>query len=219
MSKFVEEMKRVTWGGLWLLTFSSVAVATGGAVSMFMYRDAAQKWEARYYHAAGQVEALRAQLQERLQEAVPAEQSARQEIVISVADTEFAPKTLARQNRNWLNVRQPANGDKFVGSIGVDEANHIIFSHPVYSIRAGAMILKNYEKRHGINTLTGIVTRFAEGNRKEYAQFLSKRLGLAPDEPFSIRKRLPELVLAMINFETGERLGAEYISILDAFKE
>lgn len=213
MSKFVEEMKRVTWGGLWLLTFSSVAVATGGAVSMFMYRDAAQKWEARYYHAAGQVEALRAQLQERMQEAVPAEQSARQEIVISVVGSEFSKRTKALQNRNFLNLKTPGN-DKWLGQIGEDEEKHAIFSDAAYSIRAGYILISNYEKKYGLNTVRGIVCRFAEGNQKSYINFVCKRLGIGPDEAFNVKERLPELLKAMVQFETGEKLGREHLELL-----
>lgn len=213
-SSILNEAKKVTWCGLWTMTLTSVAVAAGGAACMFMWRDAAQTWEARYYQAAGQLEALKAQL-EQMQDSTPV---VRQELVISVKDSEFAPKTLALKNRNYLNLKTPSNGDRWKGQIGEDPFGHAIFESPAWSIRAGAITLRTYERKHGIKTVTDLVHRFAEGNREPYIKHLCKALGVKPDQKISLTKRLPELLKAMVYFETGQKLGREHLELVAALR-
>lgn len=136
-------------------------------------------------------------------------------MIFTVGAHEFAPKTLARQNRNLLNIRY-FGGDKFKGAIGVDKHNHVIFSHPAYSVRAGAMILKNYEERHGIRTVEDMIKRFAEGNQEQYIAFVCKHLGVEPRQKISLKKNLHKLLPIMIKFETGESVGVEYTEIINA---
>ncbi len=196
-----------TWALLWALFISAMIVAGCGLAVSYKALSRAEFYAAQCTLLMTENERLKERL-----EKPPV--TTEHKLVISVADSEFAPKTLARANRNLLNIKTLSNGDKFVGQIGSDKFDHAIFSHPAYSVRAGAMILKNYELRHGINTLRGIVNRFCTGNNKQYTAFLSKRLGIGPDEKFSIREKLPELIPAMIYFETGEEVGAEYTSLI-----
>ena len=112
--------------------------------------------------------------------------------------------TLSVQNRNPLNVK--AGNNNWVGQIGVDRFGHAQFASWEYGVRAGAFVLKNYAKKHNVDTVRGIVERFAESNREEYIAFLCKRLGVKHDEKFSIIKRMPELLRAMAYFESGEKL-------------
>ncbi len=142
----------------------------------------------------------------------------RQELVITVAGSEYAPKTLALKNRNYLNIKQLQNGDHWEGSIGVDKFGHVIFESPAWSIRAGAITLRTYERKHGIKTVKQLVHRFAEGNRESYIQHLCKALGVKPDEKISITKRLPELLKAMVYFETGQKLGREHLALVAALR-
>ena len=136
-------------------------------------------------------------------------------MVFTVGAHEFAPKTLARANRNLLNIRY-FGGEKFKGAIGVDKFNHVIFSHPAYSVRAGAMILKNYEERHGIRTVEDMIKRFAEGNQEQYVAFVCKHLGVKPRQKISLKKNLHKILPIMIKFETGESVGVEYTEIIKA---
>ena len=64
------------------------------------------------------------------------------------------------QNNNWLNIRyNPANN--WLGQTGASEDGFVQFKTPLYSLRASDRILKNYKTKHGINTLQGIVPRWA----------------------------------------------------------
>ena len=64
-------------------------------------------------------------------------------------------------------------------------------------------MLINYYLRHGLDTLNGVVGRFCTGNREQYVAYLSRRLGLRPNESFDVLARLPELLQAMARFESG----------------
>lgn len=118
--------------------------------------------------------------------------------------------TLSCQNNNPLNIKVDVNGKKWKGQVGVDKHKHIIFKNLHYGLRAGAITLLNYEKRHGINTLEGIIKRFCGGNR-QYVRFLSRHLKLKPDEKFSIAERLEELLYYMSKYESGKFVNRDFI--------
>lgn len=142
----------------------------------------------------------------------------RQELVISVAGSEFGPKTLAQANRNFCNIKTLASGERWVGQIGSDRHGHAIFKHPAYSIRACALVLKAYERRHGIKTVKALVERFAEGNREPYIKHLCKVLGVGPEEKISLMEHLPELLRGIVKFETGLAIGEEHLSLVAALR-
>lgn len=142
----------------------------------------------------------------------------KQELIISVAGSEFAPRTLALKNRNYLNLKTLSNGDRWKGQIGEDSFGHAIFESPAWSIRAGAITLRTYERKHGIKTVEDLVRRFAEGNQEPYIKHLCKALGVKPDQKISLTKRLPELLKAMVYFETGQKLGREHLELVAALR-
>lgn len=114
--------------------------------------------------------------------------------------------TLSVQNKNPLNVKALSGSDMWVGQIGKDVHGHAIFSTWEHGMRAGAIVLKNYHKKHGIETVEGIVRRFAEGNQADYIRFLCERLHVKPDEKIDIIRRMAEILRAMARFESGENL-------------
>lgn len=118
-----------------------------------------------------------------------------------------APKeelSLAFLNRNPLNVKAVEGG--WEGQVGVDEQGHAIFKSWEHGMRAASIVLKNYAKRHKIDTISDVIDRFAEGNRKEYKAFVSKRLGVKADEKINLINKMPELLRAMARFESGTEL-------------
>lgn len=192
------------------LTVASMVVAGGGLAVSLKAVHTAGEMEGRCALLLRQNSELRIQLSELTREQTT------QRFVFSVTGSEFSPKTLARANRNLLNIRQLDGGQKWEGQIGVDKFGHVIFSHPSYSVRAGAIVLRSYEKKHGINTIRGLIERFCEGNRDEYVAFLCKYLGVKPDQKISLTGKMHKLLPAMIRFETGESIGLEYTKIIDA---
>lgn len=120
---------------------------------------------------------------------------------------EHVNDTLAYKNKNPLNVK--CKGFTWKGQIDTDQSGHAIFSSWEYGVRAASYVLKNYSKRHKLDTIEGIVKRFAKGNNKEYINFLCKRLNLKKDEKFNVVNRMSELLRAMSRFESGQELPEE----------
>lgn len=191
------------------VTIGGIAVGLYGLATSIMARTTLELQIAENTRLVEENSTLRMQLVEMQ----PVEKTV--EMSFTVGSHEFAPKTLARANRNLLNIRY-FGGEKFKGFIGVDKDRHIIFAHPAYSVRAGAMILKNYEERHGIRTVEDMIKRFAEGNQEQYIAFVCKHLGVKPKQKISLKKNLHKLLPIMIKFETGESVGVEYTEIIKA---
>lgn len=121
-----------------------------------------------------------------------------------------AEGTLSCKNNNPLNIKRDVSGKQWKGQIGVDRHGHIVFKNLHYGLRAAAITLLNYEKRHGINTIEGIVKRFCGGNRG-YVTFLCRHLQLAQNEKFSIASRLNELLYYMSKYESGKYVNKDFI--------
>lgn len=127
-------------------------------------------------------------------------------------DMVYSPQTLAKhgslavQNKNPFNVKGLNNGDKWLGQCGSDKQGHAKFESWEHGVRAAALTLVSYEKKYGIRTIRGIVTRFSQSNHEAYCSLLSKALGIGADEQFSIHKRMPDLLRAMCRMECGIEL-------------
>ena len=138
-----------------------------------------------------------------------------EELVISVKDVK---ETKSIQNRNPGNVKTLGKKNEWKGAIGVDDQGHVIFKNMAWGLRAMALTLLAYETKHGINTVEALIKRFCTSNHKAYIAHINKALRLKPGQKFSIRKRLPELMTAMIRFESGYELPAQYKDILSLIR-
>lgn len=145
--------------------------------------------------------ALTTQLKTRQMEINALEELRTEEMRIMSADTNSRVNTLAVQNNNPLNIKTVKTAWK--GQIGTDRHGHAVFDTPEHGIRAAANVLINYYLRHGLDTINGVVGRFCTGNQQQYVAYLSRRLGIRPDETFDVLDRLPELLQAMARFESG----------------
>ena len=122
--------------------------------------------------------------------------------------------TLARANNNPCNVKQLSGGRKWRGEIGADKHGHVRFSSIHYGLRAAAFTLHSYESKHKIKTIKGLIERFCGGNR-DYVRFLSRRMGLKPDEEFSLTARMADLLRFMSIYESGAEVSPELIATMD----
>lgn len=153
-------------------------------------------------------------LQAKIEEANGRRSITRNELYVTVRSDEYAKKSLARQNRNFCNVKSLQNGDVWKGQIGTDRFGHAIFSDAAYGFRAAAITIRSYEKKHGLKTLEELVGRYCQSSRKEYAAFLGKALKIAVDKPFSYSSRMHELIVAMARWESGESVSLDKIASL-----
>lgn len=193
------------------VTIGGIAVGIYGLATSIMARTTLKLQIAENTRLVEENSALRMRL-------AKMQPTTKQELIISVAGSEYAPRTLALKNRNYLNLKTLSNGDRWKGQIGEDPFGHAIFESPAWSIRAGAITLRTYERKHGIKTVTDLVHRFAEGNRPAYIKHLCRELGVKPDQKISLTKRLPELLKAMVYFETGQELGREHLELVAALR-
>lgn len=87
----------------------------------------------------------------------------------------------------------------------------ITFDNYDYGIRAQLMTLKNYYKKHGLNTLNKITARYAPlghgGNDPvQYARILASFIGIEPDQTFNLdsnRELLAAIGYFMHRIEAG----------------
>jgi hypothetical protein len=199
-----------------LLVASSMLTAVGGVVVGNRAVQCAEAFKDRALAWHGKAQELQRRLD--ASQSIRAELEAKLKAKPAPAPVVGKAGTLSRAARNYCNVKAPRD-DYWQGQVGRDKHGHAIFKSPEWSLRAGAIVLKNYSRRHGLNTIQGIVKRFSTCNHEEYISFLCRRLGLKPDEPFNVMRRMPELLPAMVRFETGRAVAPEHVAILDFLKE
>ncbi|RCX07056.1 structural protein [Marinomonas foliarum] len=108
------------------------------------------------------------------------------------------------RNKNPMNVVK--TNIAWDGKVQGDDPTFETFKSYSYGIRAGAKLLVNYQALHGINTVRGLISRYApahENPTNAYIQSVASAAGVDADEPITVKEKLPELVKAIINFEIG----------------
>lgn len=119
------------------------------------------------------------------------------------------------RHNNPLNIRE-SKGDKtqWEGEAVLDHDKAFEeFKSPVYGFRAGARILRSYQ-RQGIRNLTGVINRFApshENDTKAYIANVSKWAKVSPIEvlDFNNDALLARILHAMSRMEVGNYYGVE----------
>lgn len=108
------------------------------------------------------------------------------------------------RNHNPGNIRK---GSEWKGLAAEQpDVSFCSFSSPKYGIRAIGRILLNYERRHHLSTVRGIINRWAppvENNTDAYVEHVATQLGVDPDLCIPVQYRLAELVIAIIEYENG----------------
>jgi hypothetical protein len=91
---------------------------------------------------------------------------------------------------------------------GVARPRFARFTAPEWGIRAIARLLIAYQDKHDINTVRGILTRWApaiENDTGAYIASVSRAIGVAPDAPINVYEyaTMRPLVEAIIKHENG----------------
>lgn len=122
-----------------------------------------------------------------------------------------APRGIRNRNPGNIRTEGTPNGingpDPWLGLTGHDEAGYGIFESAEYGIRAMGRVLDSYRDRHGLDTVRGIITRWAppvENQTAAYVEHVADRLGVPPDHPLTDAQR-PALVEAIILHENGRQ--------------
>ena len=80
------------------------------------------------------------------------------------------------------------------------------FISPEYGIRALSKLLDTYSQTYGLNTVRGIIHKYAppvENNSGAYVEAVSSALGVLPDTKIDVQARKADLVQAIIKHENG----------------
>ena len=117
---------------------------------------------------------------------------------------EDAPRGI--RNNNPGNIER---GENWQGMSNVqNDTRFITFISPEYGLRALGKLLQNYQTLYGLDTIRGIVSRYApssENNTQAYVDFVSRETGFGPDQPLNLQNRetLVKLMQAIVIQENG----------------
>lgn len=119
------------------------------------------------------------------------------------------------RNCNPGNIRRSGNAwvGKYTSQAQCEAAGRVwdpafeVFDTMEHGVRAMGHLLTTYQNSYGINTVDGVVDRYApasDGNDVDsYKEEVSDYLGIAPLTQIDIYSILPQITLAMCQRETG----------------
>lgn len=110
----------------------------------------------------------------------------------------YNPGNIERTSTRWQGMALDQSRD----------SRFIVFSHPVWGIRAIARTLITYQDKHGLRTIQRIIQRWApasENNTVAYVVAVSARLHVGPGEAIDVYdyRTMLELVRAIVRHENG----------------
>jgi len=114
------------------------------------------------------------------------------------------------RNNNPGNIRW---GDEWKGLVPEGQRTDKSFCQfrgPEFGIRAMIIILRNYQRKYGLKTITGIIKRWAPPNENDtqaYIRSVAQATGTDADKPIDLmdsRKLFP-LLQAIIRHENGSQ--------------
>jgi hypothetical protein len=115
-----------------------------------------------------------------------------------------------RTQPRGIRLNNPGNiehGDRWLGmAADQPDPRFIAFAEPVYGLRALARLLLNYQRKHGIRTVSGLISRYAppfENDAKAYASAVARACGVSPDDPIDVDARLADIIPAVVRHENG----------------
>ncbi|AZY52832.1 hypothetical protein [Bordetella avium] len=112
------------------------------------------------------------------------------------------------RNNNPGNIVQTAN--QWQGEVPGNDPKYKTFATPEAGIKAMGDNLLAYQDKYGLNTVSGIVSRWApatENDTNSYIATVAKALGVKPDDKLNLRDPavMSKLVGAMIRHENGNQ--------------
>lgn len=106
---------------------------------------------------------------------------------------------------DWNGMHSEQTDDRFIR-----------FESPEMGIRAMSKIMQTYKNKHGIDTVQGVINRWApphENETNNYASFVATRMGIEPGDKIDLSDPtvLKPLMMAMTFMENGENPYEESI--------
>ena len=117
------------------------------------------------------------------------------------------PGNIERTSERWIGMSADQSADP----------RFIVFDTPEHGIRALMRLLINYQERHSLNTVRGIINRWAPPvgqdqngksytqNTSGYVQHVARQTGFDPDEPLDVldHTTCEKLARAIVRHENG----------------
>ena len=123
------------------------------------------------------------------------------------------------RNNNFGNLQALPRGQMWDGQTGVDPAGYAVFATPEAGMKAAQTNLNTYATKHGINTVAGVISRWAPqgaagNNTGNYISFVANQLGVKPDQPLDMSNpQVQQGILGGIfQFENGPKAMAAWQS-------
>lgn len=119
---------------------------------------------------------------------------------------------MAYQLTRGVRNRNPGNIEKGTAWKGLDsaatakESRFAVFTAPEWGFRAMARLLLNYQKNYNLNTIRGLINRWAppsENDTGAYVNAVASHLNIGPDAPISVSAILPGLMDAIARHENA----------------
>ncbi|HEY6093821.1 MAG TPA: structural protein [Gallionellaceae bacterium] len=88
------------------------------------------------------------------------------------------------------------------------DGSFIQFISPEYGIRAISKILDSYSTKYNLNTIRGIITRWAPPNENDtdaYVEAVADAVGVDPDVRLEVSRAKPQIIAAIIQHENGQQ--------------
>lgn len=110
----------------------------------------------------------------------------------------FNPGNLDRNSIKWQGMSPDQSGDE----------RFIVFTSAEFGIRALACVLLSYSRKHGLNTVRGMINRWAPPNENDsgaYVDAVCRQCSVDPDDTVNPENDscLEMLVRAIIKHENG----------------
>ena len=125
-----------------------------------------------------------------------------------MSDTSEASHALPRgiRNNNAGNIRYSVH-NKWSGQSGCDDLGFCEFSTPEFGLRALWVLLLNYHRFSGCQTIVEYVSKWAPNNENDtiaYISEVSRSMNVNSENQLDIPQDLPALMKAIIIQENGE---------------
>lgn len=124
-------------------------------------------------------------------------------------------KTRGIRNNNPLNIEK---GASWLGlSVQQTDPRFCQFTTMLYGLRAAFLLIRNYMRHYPIDTISGIINRWAppkENDTASYIRTVSQRSHIAPDEKlkFTNREKMVAIVSAMSWVESSATFETDLLN-------
>ena len=120
------------------------------------------------------------------------------------------------RNNNPGNIRWGENWKGLDPDGRKKDKSFCVFEEPKWGIRALCKVLLTYYRKHGLNTVKEIITRFAPANENDttaYMNHVAKLLNVRTDQTINVcdAKVMFTLITAIIQHENGEQPYSEEV--------